>query len=74
MIWRTQNDCTCSLSSLQSDVYCMCCKQLSDNRRNIFDERLSINSQEEGTHEEFHEHMTLKDAIELITDYTVSIV
>lgn len=56
-----------------SDIYCVSCKQLSnDNHRNVFDEKLLINSQEIDTHEKPNGYVTLRDAIELITGYTIS--
>lgn len=55
-----------------SDIHCICCKQLSDdNRKNVFDEKLLITSQEKDTHEEFDGYMILRDAIELIIGYTI---
>ncbi|XP_072742689.1 uncharacterized protein [Anoplolepis gracilipes] len=54
-----------------SNTYCVCCKQLSnDTRRDIFDEKLLIKSQEYNTNE-LKNCMILKDAIELITGYMI---
>jgi len=46
----------------------------NDNHRNVFDEKLLINSQEKDMHEKLDGYMTLKDAIELIIGHTVSII
>ncbi|XP_018047967.1 PREDICTED: uncharacterized protein LOC108686918 [Atta colombica] len=56
-----------------SDIYCISCKQLSDdNHRNVFDDKLLLNLQEKDTHEKPDGYMTLRDAIELITGHTIS--
>ncbi|XP_071635169.1 uncharacterized protein [Temnothorax longispinosus] len=53
--------------------YCICCKQLSDDTcRNVFDEKLLIDSREKDIHEESDGHVTLRNAIEVITGYTIS--
>ncbi|XP_011264691.2 uncharacterized protein LOC105256473 [Camponotus floridanus] len=56
-----------------SNYYCICCKQLSnDNYKNIFDEKLLIKTQGNvRNNEEFDKCMILRDAIELITGYTI---
>jgi hypothetical protein len=58
---------------LQAHTCCICYKQLSNDNRNIFDGKLLINSQEKDTCEKSDGYMTLRDAIELITGFTVSI-
>ncbi|XP_077258008.1 uncharacterized protein LOC143895075 [Temnothorax americanus] len=53
--------------------YCICCKRLSDdNCRNVFDEKLLIDSQEKDLREESDGHVTLRNAVEVITGYTIS--
>ncbi|XP_050454946.1 uncharacterized protein LOC126853340 isoform X2 [Cataglyphis hispanica] len=60
-------------SRKMSNIYCICCKQLSNgNHKDIFDDKLLIKSKENNTNEEFDKCMILKDAIELITGYRIS--